>query len=60
VDERCAPLDHIMGASRAIAIDSLTSNNFTVGGINTSPIFRRVRYRAMASAGPFLSRLKSL
>jgi len=42
VDERCAPLDHIMGASRAIEIDSLTSNNFAFGGNNTSLIFRRV------------------
>jgi 3-oxoacyl-[acyl-carrier-protein] synthase II len=60
VDERCAPLDYIMGASRALEINYLTSNNFAFGGINTSLIFRRVRYRAMASADPFLSRLKSL
>ena len=42
VDERCAPLDYIMGESRAIEIDYLTSNNFAFGGINTSLIFRRV------------------
>jgi hypothetical protein len=30
-----------MGASCAIEIDSLTSNNFAFGGINTSLIFRR-------------------
>ena len=42
VDERCAPLDYIMGASRAIEIDYLTSNNFAFGGTNTSLIFRRV------------------
>jgi len=41
VDERCAPLDYIMGASRAIEIDYLTSNNCAFGGINTSLIFRR-------------------
>ena len=42
VDERCAPLDYIMGESRAIEIDYLTSNNFAFGGINTSLVFRRV------------------
>jgi 3-oxoacyl-(acyl-carrier-protein) synthase len=34
--------DHIMGASRAIEIDYLTSNNFAFGGINRSLIFRCV------------------
>ena len=42
VDERCAPLDYIMGGSRAIEIDYLASNNFAFGGINTSLVFRRV------------------
>jgi 3-oxoacyl-[acyl-carrier-protein] synthase II len=42
VDERCAPLDYIMGAPRALEIDYLMSNNFAFGGINTSLIFRRV------------------
>jgi hypothetical protein len=31
-----------MGASRAIEIDYLTSNNCAFGSINTSLIFRRV------------------
>ena len=60
VDERCAPLDYIMGESRAIEIDCLTSNDFAVGGINTSLILHRVRNRATVSASPFSSRLKSL
>jgi len=41
VDERCAPLDYIMGKSRAVEIEYLMSNNFAFGGINTSLIFRR-------------------
>jgi 3-oxoacyl-[acyl-carrier-protein] synthase II len=42
VDERCAPLDYVMGDGRALEIDYLMSNNFAFGGINTSLIFRRV------------------
>ena len=42
VDERCAPLDYIMGKPRALEIEYLMSNNFAFGGINTSLIFRRV------------------
>ena len=42
------------------SIDCLTSNDFAVGGINTSLILHRVRNRATVSAGPFSSRLKSL
>ena len=42
VDERCAPLDYIMGRSRTLEIEYLMSNNFAFGGINTSLIFRRV------------------
>ena len=42
VDERCAPLDYIMGEARRLEIDHLMSNNFAFGGINTSLIFRRV------------------
>jgi hypothetical protein len=37
VDERCAPLDYIMGASRAIEIDYLTSNNFA-SAASTRPV----------------------
>lgn len=41
VDERCAPLDYIMGGPRRIETEYLMSNNFAFGGINTSLIFRR-------------------
>jgi 3-oxoacyl-[acyl-carrier-protein] synthase II len=42
VDERCAPLDYIMGEPRLKQIDYFMSNNFAFGGINTSLIFKRV------------------
>jgi len=42
VDERCAPLDYIMGQPRELEIEYLMSNNFAFGGINTSLIFRRI------------------
>jgi 3-oxoacyl-[acyl-carrier-protein] synthase II len=41
VDERCAPLDYIMGKPRVLDVEYLMSNNFAFGGINTSLIFRR-------------------
>jgi 3-oxoacyl-[acyl-carrier-protein] synthase II len=41
VDERCAPLDYVMGAPRAADIEYFMSNNFAFGGINTSLIFKR-------------------
>lgn len=41
VDERCAPLDYIMGEGRRIETDIVMSNNFAFGGINTSLIFKR-------------------
>jgi len=41
VDERCAPLDYIMGKPRQIETEFLMSNNFAFGGINTSLVFRR-------------------
>ena len=41
VDERCAPLDYIMGDGRRLETDIVMSNNFAFGGINTSLIFRR-------------------
>ena len=41
VDERCAPLDYIMGEPRQIETEFLMSNNFAFGGINTSLVFRR-------------------
>jgi 3-oxoacyl-[acyl-carrier-protein] synthase II len=42
VDERCAPLDYVIGESRKIDIEHFVSNNFAFGGINTSLVFRRV------------------
>jgi 3-oxoacyl-[acyl-carrier-protein] synthase II len=42
VDERCAPLDYVMGTPRAVDIEYFMSNNFAFGGINTSLIFKRV------------------
>jgi 3-oxoacyl-[acyl-carrier-protein] synthase II len=42
VDERCAPLDYIMGAPRQMQIDTLATNNFAFGGINTSIIIKRM------------------
>jgi 3-oxoacyl-[acyl-carrier-protein] synthase II len=42
VDERCAPLDYVVGDGRALEIEYLMSNNFAFGGINTSLIFRRI------------------
>lgn len=40
-DSRCAALDYIMDAPRALHTDVVMSNNFAFGGINTSLIFRR-------------------
>ena len=42
VDERCGDLDYIIGTPRIMEIDTVMSNNFAFGGINTSLIFRRV------------------
>lgn len=42
VDERCAPLDFIVGAPRSLDADIVMSNNFAFGGVNTSMIFRRM------------------
>jgi 3-oxoacyl-[acyl-carrier-protein] synthase II len=41
VDERCAPLDYLIGAPRRLDVEYLMNNNFAFGGINTSLIFRR-------------------
>ncbi len=41
VDERCAPLDYVMGQARRLDVDHVMSNNFAFGGINTSLIFKR-------------------
>ncbi|MDB5850657.1 MAG: beta-ketoacyl-ACP synthase [Rhodoferax sp.] len=40
-DPRCAPLAYIMGAGLDLQTDTVMSNNFAFGGINTSLIFRR-------------------
>jgi 3-oxoacyl-[acyl-carrier-protein] synthase II len=40
-DERCAPLDYIMGEGRRLDTEFVMNNNFAFGGINTSLIFRR-------------------
>ena len=42
VDERCAPLDYVIGDPRRTGIEYFMSNNFAFGGINTSLIFKRV------------------
>ena len=41
VDPRCAPLDHVVGAPRALEIRHAMSNNFAFGGVNTSLVLRR-------------------
>jgi 3-oxoacyl-[acyl-carrier-protein] synthase II len=41
-DERCAPLDYIMGHGRRLETEFVMNNNFAFGGINTSLIFRRI------------------
>ena len=41
VDSRCAKLDYIRGGIRKIDAETVMSNNFAFGGINTSLIFRR-------------------
>ncbi len=41
VDPRCAELDYIAGAPRALDCEFAMSNNFAFGGVNTSLIFRR-------------------
>ena len=42
LDEKCAPLSYIRGATRDHKCGYLMSNNFAFGGINTSLIFKRV------------------
>ena len=41
-DPACAELDHIMGSGRAIDTDTVLSNNFAFGGINTSLVIKRM------------------
>jgi 3-oxoacyl-[acyl-carrier-protein] synthase II len=46
LDERCAPLDYVMGGTRATDAEIVVSNNFAFGGVNTSLVFRRSGDRA--------------
>jgi len=41
VDPRCAPLDYVRDEPRATACETIVSNNFAFGGVNTSLVFRR-------------------
>ena len=41
-DERCAPLDYVMKAPRAVPFDRFLANKFAFGGINTSLVFGKV------------------
>lgn len=41
IDPRCAELDYLMDAPRAMQHEYVMNNNFAFGGINTSLIFRR-------------------
>lgn len=40
-DPKCGALDYIMGEGRTLSTDTVVSNNFAFGGVNTSLIFRR-------------------
>ena len=40
-DSECAPLDYLTGSGREFSTDTIMSNNFAFGGINTSLIFKR-------------------
>lgn len=42
IDPQCAELDYIKGDVRQFDCDTIMSNNFAFGGINTSLIFKRV------------------
>ncbi|MCH8686360.1 beta-ketoacyl-ACP synthase [Pedomonas mirosovicensis] len=41
IDPRCAELDYIVGAGREIETDTVMTNNFAFGGVNTSLILKR-------------------
>ncbi len=41
-DAECAPLDYLVGEPRPMKLDTIMTNNFAFGGINTSLIIRRV------------------
>ena len=40
-DPRCGNLDYIQGQAREFECDTVMSNNFAFGGINTSLIFKK-------------------
>lgn len=42
VDPECAPLDYVKGEVREAKLDTVMSNNFAFGGLNTSLILRRM------------------
>lgn len=42
VDPKCAPLAYIRDGCRDVRVDTIASNNFAFGGMNTSLIFGRV------------------
>ncbi|MCX4247040.1 beta-ketoacyl-ACP synthase [Paraliomyxa miuraensis] len=42
VDPECRELDYVMGEPRAASLDTVMSNNFAFGGINTSLVMRRM------------------
>ena len=41
IDDRCAPLDYVVGEPRECDAKIAVSNNFAFGGVNTSLVFRR-------------------
>lgn len=41
VDPECRDLDYVVGECRTLTLDTVMSNNFAFGGINTSLIIRR-------------------
>ena len=42
IDPECGDLDYIVEKARNMDVDTMISNNFAFGGINTSLIFRRI------------------
>jgi 3-oxoacyl-[acyl-carrier-protein] synthase II len=42
VDPRCAVLDYVQGEPRKARLNTVMTNNFAFGGINTSSIFKRI------------------
>jgi len=42
VDDNCGDLDYIIQTPRNIETEFVMSNNFAFGGVNTSPILKRI------------------